>query len=62
MTLPFGTGDGREVFRYSLFLVSCNRAVAVIVAAATLAVRYVKAAPPCALHLGCRHAIVRRAA
>ncbi len=38
MTLPFGTGDSQEVFKYSLFLVSCNRLVAACIAAATLLV------------------------
>lgn len=39
MTLPFGSGDNQEVFKYSLFLVSCNRLVAASIAAATLLVR-----------------------
>ncbi|KIZ01972.1 hypothetical protein MNEG_5989 [Monoraphidium neglectum] len=36
MTLPFGVGERREVFTYSLFLVSCNRLVTAAIAAATL--------------------------
>jgi hypothetical protein len=39
MTLPFGTGDRAQVFKHSLFLVSCNRLVAACIAAATLLVR-----------------------
>ncbi|KAI8470415.1 MAG: UDP galactose transporter-related protein [Monoraphidium minutum] len=36
MTLPFGEGDNKEVFKYSLFLVSCNRMVAAIIAMCTM--------------------------
>lgn len=36
MTLPFGEGESKEVFKYSLFLVSCNRFVAACIAAGTL--------------------------
>lgn len=37
MTLPFGKDDkDKEVFKYSLFLVSCNRLVAACIAAGTL--------------------------
>lgn len=39
MTLPFGEGERAEVFKHSLFLVSCNRLVAAAIAAATLLVR-----------------------
>ena len=39
MTLPFGVGDKQEVFKHSLFLVSCNRLVAALIAAARLLVR-----------------------
>ena len=38
MTLPYGTGDSAEVFKYSLFLVACNRLVAATIAAITLCV------------------------
>lgn len=38
MTLPYGTGESAEVFKYSLFLVACNRLVAATIAAATLIV------------------------
>jgi len=38
MTIPYGVGDQAEVFKYSLFLVFCNRAVAATVAAITLVV------------------------
>jgi hypothetical protein len=46
MTLPFGKGDSSEVFKYSLFLVSCNRLVGAVIAAGTLLVR-------CPPPLGC---------
>ncbi|GBF97259.1 drug metabolite transporter [Raphidocelis subcapitata] len=36
MTLPFGEGDNQEVFKYSLFIVSCNRLIAACIAACTL--------------------------
>lgn len=39
MTIPYGDGDKAEVFKYSLFLVFCNRAVAATIAAITLVVR-----------------------
>lgn len=39
MTLPFGEGDNKEIFKYSLFLVSCNRLVAATIAFSTLMVR-----------------------
>lgn len=38
MTLPFGEGDKKEVFKFSLFLVSCNRLVAACIAASTMLV------------------------
>jgi adenosine 3'-phospho 5'-phosphosulfate transporter B2 len=38
MTLPYGVGAEAEVFKYSLFLVFCNRAVTACIAAATLVV------------------------
>lgn len=38
MTMPYGVGDKAEVFKYSLFLVFCNRAVAATIAAITLVV------------------------
>lgn len=39
MTLPFGKGEGAEVFNCSIFLVFCNRLVGACVAAVTLMVR-----------------------
>eukprot|EP00775_Hariotina_reticulata_P005422 gene5422-5655_t len=39
MTIPYGVGDKAEVFKYSLFLVFCNRAVAATIAAITLVVK-----------------------
>jgi hypothetical protein len=38
MTIPYGVGDQAEVFKYSLFLVFCNRSVAATIAALTLLV------------------------
>lgn len=38
MTIPYGVGENAEVFKYSLFLVFCNRAVAATIAAITLVV------------------------
>jgi adenosine 3'-phospho 5'-phosphosulfate transporter B2 len=38
MTIPYGEGENAEVFKYSLFLVFCNRAVAATIAAITLVV------------------------
>lgn len=38
MTIPYGVGDQAEVFKYSLFLVFCNRVVAATIAAITLVV------------------------
>jgi hypothetical protein len=45
MTLPYGTGESAEVFKYSLFLVACNRLVAATIAAATLIVSCVSCVP-----------------
>jgi hypothetical protein len=39
MTLPYGKGDNKELFRFSLFLVFCNRLVAALIALATMLVR-----------------------
>lgn len=39
MTMPYGVGAEAEVFKYSLFLVFCNRLVAATIAAITLVVR-----------------------
>ncbi|KIY96912.1 hypothetical protein MNEG_11049 [Monoraphidium neglectum] len=36
MTLPYGKGDNKELFRFSLFLVFCNRLVAALIALATM--------------------------
>ncbi|GBF98945.1 UDP-galactose UDP-glucose transporter-like [Raphidocelis subcapitata] len=36
MTVPFGEGEGAELFTHSLFLVACNRAVAAAISAAML--------------------------
>ena len=36
MTIPYGIGEDAEVFKYSLFLVFCNRVVAATIAAITL--------------------------
>lgn len=41
MTIPFGEGDKKEIFKYSLFLVCCNRLVAAVIAGSTLLVRAV---------------------
>mgnify|MGYP001809799602 FL=1 len=38
MTIPYGVGPDAEVFKYSLFLVFCNRVVAATIAAITLVV------------------------
>lgn len=38
MTIPYGVGPDAEVFKYSLFLVFCNRVVAASIAAITLVV------------------------
>lgn len=38
MTIPYGEGEQAEVFKYSLFLVFCNRTVAATIAAITLVV------------------------
>lgn len=38
MTIPYGVGEQAEVFKYSLFLVFCNRSVAATIAALTLLV------------------------
>jgi hypothetical protein len=38
MTIPYGIGPDAEVFKYSLFLVFCNRVVAATIAAITLVV------------------------
>lgn len=38
MTIPYGIGPDAEVFKYSLFLVFCNRVVAASIAAITLVV------------------------
>jgi adenosine 3'-phospho 5'-phosphosulfate transporter B2 len=38
MTIPYGVGESAEVFKYSLFLVFCNRMVAATIAAITLVV------------------------
>jgi hypothetical protein len=38
MTMPYGIGPDAEVFKYSLFLVFCNRVVAASIAAITLVV------------------------
>lgn len=38
MTIPYGVGTDAEVFKFSLFLVFCNRVVAATVAAITLVV------------------------
>lgn len=39
MTIPYGVGPDAEVFKYSLFLVFCNRVVAASIAAITLVVK-----------------------
>eukprot|EP00878_Enallax_costatus_P003113 GHUV01003312.1.p1 GENE.GHUV01003312.1~~GHUV01003312.1.p1 ORF type:complete len:397 (+),score=73.20 GHUV01003312.1:156-1346(+) len=39
MTIPYGEGDKAEVFKYSLFLVFCNRTVAATIAAITLVIK-----------------------
>eukprot|EP00882_Tetradesmus_deserticola_P018823 GHRQ01020215.1.p1 GENE.GHRQ01020215.1~~GHRQ01020215.1.p1 ORF type:complete len:336 (+),score=116.72 GHRQ01020215.1:205-1212(+) len=39
MTIPYGEGANADVFKYSLFLVFCNRAVAATIAAITLVVK-----------------------
>ncbi|KAF6258757.1 UDP galactose transporter-related protein [Scenedesmus sp. NREL 46B-D3] len=39
MTMPYGEGENAEVFKYSLFLVFCNRAVAATIAAITLVIK-----------------------
>jgi hypothetical protein len=39
MTMPYGLGAEGEVFKYSLFLVFCNRLFAAAIAAVTLVVR-----------------------
>jgi hypothetical protein len=40
MTIPYGIGPDAEVFKYSLFLVFCNRVVAATIAAITLVVSF----------------------
>jgi hypothetical protein len=46
MTIPYGEGANAEVFKYSLFLVFCNRAVAATIAAITLVVSVVPTTTP----------------
>jgi hypothetical protein len=50
MTIPYGEGPKAEVFKYSLFLVFCNRAVAATIAAITLVVSVVPTSHPSILH------------
>ena len=38
VTIPFGEGEGAELFKFSLFLVLCNRLVACAISATTLLV------------------------
>jgi hypothetical protein len=48
MTLPFGEAAGAELFRHSLFLVACNRAVAASISACTLLVGLIGRGDVCA--------------
>lgn len=50
MTIPYGVGDKAEVFRFSLFLVFCNRVVAATIAAITLVVSGLFQPPSCTWH------------
>lgn len=52
MTLSYGSGDKREVFKFSLFLVACNRLAGASIAAGTLLAKGMRAelAPAAPIH------------